>query len=419
MSNILKLPSAKEIESVRNNLPAALVRTTPLELNQRLSTEYGAEIWIKDESKQGVRSYKVRGATNALQALSPEERERGVVCASAGNHAQGFAAACNTFGIHGYIFMPKTTPPQKIEATQRFGGNFITIKQVGDTFDEASAAARAYEKISQATFIHPFDDPNVIAGQGTVAVEIISQMARGQIDRILVPVGGGGLLAGTAIYCAEESPETMVIGIEPKEAAAMDASIKAGRIVSLEKNAMSRFVDGAAVLTPGELTFEAARRHKNVRIQTVPENRVCTTMLDMYNREGTVVEPAGVLSIDALKDMRNEIRGKIVVCILSGGNFDMARMSEVIERSRVFEGQQRYVRVTLPDRPGALKELLRELPQEINITRMRYNEVPGANASLELGLRSNDPSTISRFLGKIKDDSHGVEEVGSPLLTSL
>lgn len=415
------LVTAEKMDAARARMPDALVRETPLIPHQRLSREYGANIVIKDETEQNVRSYKCRAPAYAIQNLIDEARARGIVCASAGNHAQGVAAACHHFGTHGIIFMPKTTHGQKVSATKRHGGDNVDIILTGDNFDEAFTAAKAESKNGKRTFIHPFNDPDTIIGQGTVAVEIMQQMrdACSGIDIILVPVGGGGLVAGISTYVKQKSPNTKVIGVEPAEAAAMKASLEHGSPVTLEN--ISTFVDGAAVKRPGDLTFSIV--HSNdVPIQTVPENRLCSTLMDLHSLDGKVCEPAGALSIDALKDMREGIRGKTVVCILSGSNFDLSRYADVTERSRIFEQQKRYLTIHVPSRPGAFMEFLRSVSsRSINVSYLHYNQVTnGDTQAVTIGLESESPESISQLVTELKTGHIRFEDIsGDPHLREI
>ncbi len=326
---------------------------------------------LKREDLQVVRSYKIRGAYNRMAAISPAARANGVVCASAGNHGQGVAYACHKLGIRGTVFMPTPTPGQKINQLKGFGGSEVDVVLVGDTFDDAYAEAVKFCQRSAATFIHPFNDPLVIAGQGTVAKEILAASTK-PVDYLILPIGGGGLASGVATYFKEHSPATKIIGVEPEGAAAMHASLAAGKPVTLEH--IDKFVDGAAVKAPGELTFRVCRDHLD-RVMTVPEGLVCTVLLRMYNEEAIVAEPAGVLSIAALAFLQEEIKGKNVVCVLSGGNNDIVRTEEIKERSLLYEGLKHYFIVSFPQRAGALREFLVDvLGPNDDITHFQYSK---------------------------------------------
>src|SRR5690554_480921 len=344
---------------------------TPLMLNKNLSAEFSAQVYLKREDLQPVRSYKLRGAYNKIVSLSEEEKSRGVVCASAGNHAQGVAYACNKLNIKGTVFMPVTTPPQKIEQVKLFGKDKVEIVLKGDTFDEASEKAHLYCKKEKAVFIHPFDDEKVIAGQGTIALELLEDCAA-PIDYLFVPIGGGGVAAGLISVFKQLSPHTKIIGVEPSGAASMKTSIEKGVNTALEE--MDNFVDGAAVKRVGDLNFEICKDGLE-DIILVPEGKVCTTILRMYNEEAIVVEPAGALTISALDFYKEKIKDKNVVCVVSGSNNDITRMQEIKERSLIYEGLKRYFIVNFPQRPGALKEFVNEvLGENDDITYFQFTK---------------------------------------------
>jgi len=326
-----------------------IVSTTPLQPSSRLSELYGANVLIKREDMQAVRSFKIRGAYNKIASLSAEDRRRPVVCASAGNHAQGVAFACAHLRIKGTIFMPRITPTQKIERVEHFGGDLVEIRLVGDSYDEASQAAQQFCDQEQGIFVHPFDDPQTIAGQGTVGKEI-HDATRGEVSVVIVPIGGGGLASGVASYLKERNPSVSIIGAEPAGSPSMYESLKQGRVVTLDE--LHTFVDGAAVRRVGELTFELCRRHVG-RVVVVPEGRICTTMIELYQNEGIITEPAGALSISALEDAAGEIKGKTVVCVLSGGNNDILRYPEIMERSLVYQGASTTSSSSSPRSPAS------------------------------------------------------------------
>lgn len=334
-----------------------ILSATPLMRNRTLSDRYGAQVMLKREDLQMVRSYKIRGAYNKIRSLSKDEAARGVVCASAGNHAQGVAYSCSKLGIRGRIFMPVTTPSQKIGQVKMFGGDFVEVVLTGDTFDAANRAAIEQCERDGMVFIPPFDDPKIVEGQATVGLEILQQAAE-PIDYVFVPVGGGGLISGVGSVFRHMSPSTKVIGIEPAGAASMKRALEAGRVVSLEE--IDKFVDGAAVQTVGELTFSLCRRVCD-DIVPVPEGKVCTTILNLYNADAIVVEPAGALSMSALDAYKEEIKGKNVVCVVSGSNNDITRMEEIKERSMLYEGLKHYFIVRFPQRSGALKSFVSEV----------------------------------------------------------
>lgn len=356
------------------NIPAAAERLkdiivrTPLSFNVNLSKKYECNIFLKREDLQVVRSYKLRGAYNMMSSLPEAQLQQGVVCASAGNHAQGFAYSCKKLQVKGVVFMPVVTPNQKISQTKMFGEEWIEVKLVGDTFDDCAVAAKKYTLQNGMTFIPPFDDYKIIEGQGTVGLEILEEQP--QIDYLFMPVGGGGLSAGVGSYFKTASPQTILIGVEPEGAPAMFESFKAGQPVTLDS--IDRFVDGAAVKTVGDLTFAICKDLLR-EIHLVPEGKVCTTILKLYGEDAIVAEPAGTLSIAALDAYAEEIKGKNVVCILSGGNNDIDRMQEIKERSLQYEGLKHYFLIRFAQRPGALKEFVNfVLGENDDITRFEY-----------------------------------------------
>ncbi|HQU85085.1 MAG TPA: threonine ammonia-lyase IlvA [Pyrinomonadaceae bacterium] len=341
---------------------------TPLQPNLNLSEKYEANIFLKREDLQIVRSYKIRGAYNKMAQLSAEEKAKGVVCASAGNHAQGVAYACRLMEIRGTIFMPTTTPNQKIKQVKMFGKDQVEVQLVGDTFDDAFAASIKFCEETSATFVHPFDDLQVIEGQGTVGLEIFKD-SNVKIDYLLLAIGGGGLASGVSTVFRQLSPHTKMIGIEPEGAPAMQKSFEKDAIVTLEK--VDKFVDGAAVKRVGETTFEICRENLE-RVLLVPEGKVCSTILQLYNEEAIVAEPAGALTIAALDLIKDEINGKNVVCLVSGGNNDITRTEEIKERSLLYEGLKHYFIIRFPQRAGALREFLTALGPDDDITHFEY-----------------------------------------------
>jgi threonine dehydratase len=337
-------------------LLSGIIRRTPLEKNNNLSEKFNANIYLKREDLQLVRSYKLRGAYNKMASLSADQLAKGVVCASAGNHAQGLAWACNRMKVKGYIFMPTTTPKQKIRQVNLFGKEWIEIKLIGDSYDDASNAAKEFTATSGGTFIHPFDDLQVIEGQGTVGLEIFKD-ASFKIDYILFAIGGGGLASGVSTVFKQLSPKTWLIGVEPEGAPSMKKSIEKGAIITLDH--MDKFVDGAAVARVGNITFGICK--ENIHdILMVPEGKVCSVILDLYSEDAIVAEPAGALSIAALEQIADKIKGKNVVCIVGGGNNDILRMEEIRERSLIYEGLKHYFIIRFPQRAGAMKEFLNE-----------------------------------------------------------
>ncbi|MEJ7671588.1 MAG: threonine ammonia-lyase, partial [Chitinophagaceae bacterium] len=345
-----------------------VVYRTPLILNQNLSKRYQANIYLKREDLQVVRSYKIRGAYNLMSSLPKEQLQKGVVCASAGNHAQGFAYSCKKLGVNGVVFMPVITPNQKISQTNMFGGEFIEIKLTGDSYDECAIAAQQFTEENGMTFVHPFDDYKIIEGQGTVGVEILEDLS--EIDYLFVPVGGGGLCAGVGNYFKTFSPQTKIIGVEPEGAPSMKAALEAGEPITLPT--IERFVDGASVQRVGNLTFSICKEVLS-DMHLVPEGKICSAILKLYNEDAMVVEPAGVLSIAALDDYATQIKGKNVVCIVSGSNNDIDRMQEIKERSLQYEGLKHYFLIRFAQRPGALKDFVNHvLGPSDDITRFEY-----------------------------------------------
>lgn len=350
MNTMTYFPQLKNITHAKINLNDVILHT-PLQKNLNLSDEFEANILLKREDLQVVRSYKLRGAFNKIAHLSADDLKNGVVCASAGNHAQGVAYSCQQLGIKGKIYMPTTTPQQKIKQVKMFGKTYIEVVLSGDTFDDAQQAAVADAKETGMAFIHPFDDEQIIEGQATVALEIL-QDTKENIDYIFIPIGGGGLAAGVGACFRQISPQTKIIGVEPAGAPSMFESIKAGKVTELKN--IDKFVDGAAVQKVGEITFEVCKQVVD-DIVLVPEGRICTKILDLYNQDAIVLEPAGALSIAALDFYRDEIKGKNVVCILSGSNNDITRTEEIKERSLLYEGLKHYFIVRFPQRAGALR----------------------------------------------------------------
>lgn len=345
-----------------------VVNRTPLTYNHSLSKKYQCNVYLKREDLQVVRSYKLRGAYNMMSSLPAEQLQKGVVCASAGNHAQGFAFSCKKLNAKGVVFMPVITPRQKITQTKMFGEDFIEVKLVGDTFDDCAIAAKKYTEENQMTFIPPFDDLRIIEGQGTVAVEILEDQS--DIDYLFVPVGGGGLSAGVGSYFKTYSPKTKIIGLEPEGAPSMFEALKAGHPVLLDS--IDRFVDGAAVKRVGDITFSICKDVLD-DMHLVPEGKVCSSILKLYNEDAIVVEPAGALSVAALDGYAEAIRGKNIVCIISGSNNDIDRMPEIKERSLQYEGLKHYFLVNFAQRPGALKEFVNHvLGPADDITRFEY-----------------------------------------------
>lgn len=373
-----------------------IVTRTPLMYSANLSRRYNCDVYLKREDMQIVRSYKLRGAYNLISSLPAELLAKGVTCASAGNHAQGFAYACKAMNIKGVVFMPVITPKQKVNQVNMFGGDHIEIRLAGDTFDDCSAEAQAFTKASGMTFIPPFDNAKIIEGQGTVAVEILEDQSA--IDFLFVPVGGGGLVAGLGTYFKTYSPNTRIIGVEPEGAPSMLRALENGGPVTLDE--IERFVDGAAVKRVGTLNYEICKDVLD-KMHLVPEGKVCSTILRLYNEDAIVVEPAGALSIAALDDYADAIKGKKVVCVVSGSNNDIDRMQEIKERSLLYEGLKHYFIVRFAQRPGALKEFVNHiLGPDDDITRFEYiqkhnKEIGPALVGVELRRREDYDKLIA------------------------
>lgn len=375
-----------------------VVHKTALQLNRNLSKRYDCKVYLKREDLQVVRSYKLRGAYNMMSSLPAEELQKGVVCASAGNHAQGFAFSCKKLNAKGVVFMPVITPNQKINQTKMFGEDFIEVRLVGDTFDDCAAAAKIYTEENGMTFIPPFDDLRIIEGQGTVGVEILEEQS--DIDYIFIPVGGGGLSAGIGSYFKTYSPKTKIIGLEPEGAPSMKEALKAGHPVTVEN--IDRFVDGAAVKRVGDITFGICKDVLD-EMHLVAEGKICSTILKLYNEDAIVVEPAGALSIAALDHFAEEIKGKTVVCVVSGSNNDIDRMQEIKERSLQYEGLKHYFLIRFAQRPGALKEFVNHvLGENDDITRFEYmqkhnKETGPALVGVELRSRTDYDALIANM----------------------
>lgn len=345
-----------------------VINRTPLVYNHRLSQKYDCEVYLKREDMQVVRSYKLRGAYNMISSLTEEQLKNGVVCASAGNHAQGFAFSCNKIGVKGVVYMPEITPKQKVKQTEMFGNGHIEIVLTGDTFDDCLHEALAYTAANNMTFIPPFDDHRIIEGQGTVGVEILEDLP--DTDVVIVPIGGGGLASGIGTYLKQANPAIELIGTEPQGAPSMYEALKAGQPVTLPS--INRFVDGAAVKRIGELTFSICKDLLD-DMKLIPEGKVCSAILKLYNEDAIVVEPAGALSVAALDFCRDRIKGKKVVCVLSGGNNDIDRMQEIKELSLLYEGLKHYFVIRFPQRPGSLKMFVNNvLGPGDDITRFEF-----------------------------------------------
>ena len=374
-----------------------LFAPTPVQRNDHLSKIYGADIWLKREDISPVRSYKIRGAFNAMRKVLPEAHL--FVCASAGNHAQGMAFACRHFGVHGVVFMPVTTPQQKIQKTRIFGGDFIEIRLIGDYFDDTLAAAQAYCRAEGGHFLSPFDDSDVIEGQASVAVEVMQLMPTPP-KMVVLPVGGGGLSAGMVTYFSQNAPNTQFRFVEPAGGASLAAALQAGGPQTLDK--ADTFVDGASVARIGARPFDILRHINPAHVIAAPEDRLCVTILDMLNTEGIVLEPAGALSIDALQDLAEEIRGETVLCVVSGGNFDFERLPEVKERAQRYSGVKKYFILRLPQRPGALRDFLELLGPDDDIARFEYLKKSNRNfGSVLIGIETTAAENFAQLFGRL------------------
>lgn len=391
MSEDFQMGAIAATRSMRAVFPA-----TPLLKNEHLSEKYGAEIYLKREDLSPVRSYKLRGAFNAMRKLIPEHQV--FVCASAGNHAQGVAFMCSHFGVQGVIYMPVTTPQQKIQKTKMFGGANIEVRLVGDYFDQTLASAQQFCADEGAYFLSPFDDDNVIEGQASVAVEIEDQLGAAP-DHIILPVGGGGLSAGTRAFFGDRCTYTFV---EPIGAPSLARALEQG--TPTDVSPINSFVDGAAVAKLGMRTFEKLKDAKRSDVVLLNEDRICVSIIEMLNIEGIVLEPAGALSIEALGEVAEQIKGKTVVCIASGGNFDFERLPEVKERAQRYSGLKKYFILRMPQRPGALKEFLSILGPDDDICRFEYLKKSARNfGSVLIGIETQNPDTFPRFLSQLDD----------------
>ena len=393
------LPSVEGVRQAATRL-ADVIRRTPWEFNKRLSAMTDASVFIKREDLQQIRSFKIRGAYNKISSLTKAERTGGIVCASAGNHAQGFAFSCQKLQIQGDVYMPATTPQQKVSQVRMFGGEFIEIVLTGDTYDACQKHALKASKKQGKTFIHPFDDKEVIEGQATMALEILNQSSA-SLDYILVPVGGGGLISGIITVMKSLSPKTKIIGVEPKGAPSMQKALEAGQRISLKK--MDRFVDGAAVRQVGELPFEICKSNLS-EIITVAEGQICQTILDLYNKEGIVAEPAGALALAGLEMLKTNFKGKRIAVLLCGGNNDILRMPEISERALLYANLKHYFLIDFPQRAGALKEFVTDIlgPND-DITHFEFSKKSyRTNASAVVGIQLKEATDFSLLVERMK-----------------
>ncbi|MDB4006126.1 threonine ammonia-lyase IlvA [Planktomarina temperata] len=393
--------AAEATERMRQLFPA-----TPLQRNDHLSNVYDADIWLKREDLSPVRSYKLRGAFNAMGKQADKDV---FVCASAGNHAQGVAYVCRHLQKKGVIFMPVTTPEQKIRKTRLFGGAWVQVQLVGDYFDDTLRASQAYCTEVGGHFLSPFDDPDVIEGQATVTYEMLEQLGRSP-DVFVVPVGGGGLSSSARRLLSERAPETEIFYVEPSGGKSLAAAVQAGAPIALAQ--VDTFVDGAAVAKMGVNTFAALKGIDADHVLDIPEDRICTTILDMLNTEGIVLEPAGALALDALKDLKDKIKGKTVVCVSSGGNFDFERLPEVKERAQRYAGVKKYFILRLPQRPGALKDFLGLLGPDDDIARFEYLKKSARNfGTVLLGIETSKPENFALLSERLEAAGMSIRDI--------
>lgn len=394
-------PSVKNIIQAQHVL-RDVISNTPLQYNLTLSEKYKAYIFLKREDLQFVRSYKIRGAYNKIKNLSTSSLKKGIVCASAGNHAQGFAYSCKKLNIFGRIYMPITTPKQKISRVKILGEGFVEICLIGDTFDASYNEAIKYCKKYKTFIIHPFDDPKIIEGQATVGLEILHQ-TKFPLDYVFIPIGGGGLAAGVGSYLKRFSPYTKIIGVEPAGAPSMSYSLSAGKVVALKD--IDRFVDGASVKRVGDITFNICKKVLQ-EVITVDEGKICTTILDLYNFDAIIAEPAGALSISVLDYYADKIKGKNIVCILSGGNNDITRTEEIRDRSLIYEGLKHYFIIRLPQRSGSLKQFVTNVigPYD-DISYFQYSKKNSREEGPAIiGIELSNKNDFSKLLHRMKNN---------------
>ncbi len=395
-------PDLNDVRTAADTIKSVVFRT-PLTRNFSYSQKYEANVFFKREDMQPVRSYKIRGAFNKISSVKQETKQKEIVCASAGNHAQGVALSCHLLKIKGHVFMPVTTPGQKIQQVKMFGKSWVEVILIGDTFDDAYEAAAQFSSDHKFPFVHPFNDKKIIEGQGTIGLEIASQSAE-PIDYIFIPIGGGGLAAGVSSVLSVISPNTKVIGAEPKGAPSMSESLRIGAVTKLKT--IERFIDGAAVKEVGNLNFNVCKETLTDCI-VIDEGEVCQTILDLYNEEGIIVEPAGALSLCALEMFKEEIKGKNVVCVISGSNNDITRTEEIKERALLYHGLKHYFIVNFPQRPGALRTFVTDiLGEDDDITFFEYAKKHArSNGSATVGIQLKNKADFSQLLSKMK--KHG------------
>ena len=394
-----------------------VVLETPFLQNHNLSEEYDCKIFLKREDMQSVRSFKIRGAYNKIKGLTSDQTLNGVVCASAGNHAQGVALSCSRLKIKGKIYMPNPTPNQKITKVKQFGGEWVEVILTGDTFDDAYVSALEVSYSHKMTFVHPFNDKDVIAGQGTIAKEMLEQINR-PLDYLLVAVGGGGLLSGVGSYFKQVSPQTKIIAVEADGAAALNVSLTNGQLTRLDK--IDSFADGIAVKEIGDLTYKIIQEVIDDNI-TVPEGAICSSILKLYNEEAIVVEPAGAVSIAALEQLKDKIKGKTVGVIVCGGNNDVNRTQEITERAMLYEGKKHYFIIRFPQRAGALRDFLNVLGPNDDIAHFEYTKKTNrTNGPALVGLEVQNKADFEALIGRMKSQSINYEHINdNPMLFEM
>jgi len=396
----MHLPDLKGVRSASENLKDVSI-VTPLTLNERLSTEFNSRVFLKREDLQKVRSFKIRGAFNKIKSIDfNNSKDKRIICASAGNHAQGFAFSCNKLKIFGTVYMPETTPKQKVERVKMFGGDFIKIILSGDNFDDAQKEAQKH-LTDDATFIHPFDDIKVIEGQGTVALEILDQIDK-HLDYLIVPIGGGGLISGIITVFKELSPKTKIIGVEAQGAPAMSESIQQNKIIRLDK--IDNFVDGVSIRKIGKIPFKLCKDYLD-DLLLVPEGKICQTILELYNKDGIVVEPAGAIGISALEMYHKKFAKKNVGILICGGNNDITRMAEIKERALVYSNLKHYFIVKFPQRKGALKEFVNNvIGENDDITFFEYVKKNNRDyTSAIVGIELKFSKDLEQLIQKMKE----------------
>ena len=389
----------KEIQSASSNLNN-IILSTPLNLIDTYSNKYSSYVYVKREDLQVTRSFKIRGSFNKISSLSLKEKQKGIVCSSAGNHAQGVSLSCNKLKIKGTVFMPNTTPSIKVKKVREFGGEFITIKLIGDSYDDCYKEAISYCNKNKKTFIHPFDDEKVIAGQGSLAYEIFKEL-NDTIDYLFIPIGGGGLISGFISVFKQLSPKTKIIGVEPTGAASMHESLKNNKLIKLKQ--IDTFVDGAAVKKSGKIAFELCKKHLD-GIILVPEGYICQTILDMYNNEGIIAEPAGAMSLASLNFYKNKIKNKKILCLVCGGNNDITRMGIIKERALLYTNLKHYFIINFPQRAGALKDFVTNIlgPND-DITHFEYSKKTSKeNGPAVVGIQLKHEKDLNPLIKRMK-----------------